>query len=613
MYKGTDNRYSLAAVVVVSMLLVFTNFCWFPGNILSWDVFGYYLYLPLVFIYGDLGLDNIEVVKSIITEYNSSSSLYQAYQIETGQWVLRYPIGLAVLYLPFFVLGHFFSLFFGFAADGFSLPYQVAVLLAGIFYSIVGFFLIRRILIRFFNDRIVGFTIMILFLGTNLFWHLGFHGSNAMSHTFLFFFYAAIIHATIRMYEDFKVQRVILVALIAGLAVLSRPSEMVCILIPLFWGVDSLLALRTRIRFLVSNFGKIAIGFLMLLVVVSPQLTYWKFATGDFFFYSYGDNPGEGFDFLSPHIYDVLFSFRKGWLLYTPLMLFSIVGIIIALKLKKQYALAISFYFLFNFLIVSSWSCWWYAESYGQRALLQSYAVLSIPLCLSFSTMSEIRNKNLKFIGYCLIGLLVAFNLFQTWQFKNGLIHPSRMTYESYSLHFMKTKPELSFEESLLLDRDGFNSVNFDFSNYVLVKQNHLELNDDDVIDTLGINGQWVSGNDSYGKAIEIPISMITDKEHAVLRITMSAVIPDTAGFKGSLVCSAYHNNAGFAFRSVDLEKTPIPQGRNFETTMNYLTPLYRSNKDILKIFYWSRSPNGILIKDINVEIWEQNKKITGN
>ncbi|MBK6776976.1 MAG: hypothetical protein IPG74_14450 [Flavobacteriales bacterium] len=63
------------------------------------------------------------------------------------------------------------------------------------------------------------------------------------------------------------------------------------------------------------------------LIAVSPLFIYWKVYAGSFFWDSY-QNPGEGLDIFYPHIHNFLFSFRKGWLLYSPLIALALLGFI---------------------------------------------------------------------------------------------------------------------------------------------------------------------------------------------------------------------------------------------------------------------------------------------
>ena len=108
----------------LSLVVIGLNVVFYPNNILSWDVFGYYLYLPTTFIYHDLGLVNKEVIVNLIEQYNSTSSFYQVNPTESGLYVMKYSMGMAILYFPFFLLGWLGAIVFDYPIDGFSEPFQ---------------------------------------------------------------------------------------------------------------------------------------------------------------------------------------------------------------------------------------------------------------------------------------------------------------------------------------------------------------------------------------------------------------------------------------------------------------------------------------------------------
>lgn len=607
--SGTNyGKASWWALSVACLTIIIANYYWLPINILSWDVFGYYLYLPLSFIHHNLDLHDVAMLKGLVTKYQSSSTLYQAYETQNGHWVLRYPMGLAILYLPFFLAGHVVALCSSYTADGFSMPYQFAILTAGVFYSILGLYVLRINLKRYFNDRIVAIGILCITFGTNYLWHVGFHGSNAMSHNYLFSLYALLIHFTIRLYDRFDYRRMTFVAIISALILLCRPSELVCLLIPALWGINSTEGLKSRFALWFGNIRVLFLGALLMFIIGSFQLIYWKWITGSFLFYSYGDNPGEGFQFLEPKLWEVLFSYRKGWLLYTPLMILAILGLLIAIKKRLEFGTAVLLYFALNLFIVASWSCWWYAESFSQRALVQSYAVLAFPLCASVSIGLQHVKKWMKAFFIITCTALVAFNLFQTWQFKNGLIHPSRMTKEAYGLHFLSLEFDKRFDQTLLLDRDGFNPEVFSWDRYRVTKKLQPKIKSDNSSNSTVVNVQQVSGIDAYSTAIELPMGELVQSDHAMLKVTLMIEVADTTGFAGSLVCAAYHNGWSYGYKSLDLENSRLRPSMKEEVRFIYLTPVVRSNKDTFKIYYWNRSVKPVVIHSIEAEVWERLK-----
>jgi len=62
---------------------------------------------------------------------------------------------------------------------------------------------------------------------------------------------------------------------------------------------------------------------------------YYKAGTGSWWQDGYS---GLGFDWLEPHLMDGLFSYRRGWLVYTPVMLFALIGVF---QLPKQWVLPV--------------------------------------------------------------------------------------------------------------------------------------------------------------------------------------------------------------------------------------------------------------------------------
>jgi len=105
--QNKSKAYDLSVYVLIAILIAlgWIVFSHTPHKILSWDIFGYYLYLPFTFIYDDLGLRNFDVVRGIIDKYQNTMWFYQALPQADGVWVMKYPMGMAVLYSPWFFAG----------------------------------------------------------------------------------------------------------------------------------------------------------------------------------------------------------------------------------------------------------------------------------------------------------------------------------------------------------------------------------------------------------------------------------------------------------------------------------------------------------------------------
>ncbi len=59
-------------------------------------------------------------------------------------------------------------------------------------------------------------------------------------------------------------------------------------------------------------------------VLLIPQALYYKTVSGQWWWYAYGN---ERLDLLHPHLLGGWFDYKNGWLVYTPVMVFALIGI----------------------------------------------------------------------------------------------------------------------------------------------------------------------------------------------------------------------------------------------------------------------------------------------
>jgi hypothetical protein len=410
---------------------------------ISWDVSGYYFYLPAIFIYKDLKQQKFKEV--ITKKYNPTPDPYQSYRHSSGNLVMKYSSGMAVLYLPFFTMAHMLAKPLGYPADGFSFPYQLAIGIGSMLISLIGLFFLRNILIRYFSEKVTAIILLILVFSTNYLEYAAI--SSALTHNYLFTLYAILLVVTDNYYKAPKIKTAFLVGLLVGIMTLVRPTEMVSLLIPLLWKIKSLKDARERILFFTTNYLHVVVAAAGIIIFGSIQLIYWKYVTGEWLVYSYGN---EGFDFLRPHIIKCLFSFRKGWFIYTPVMIFAIAGFYFVYTKYKQFLSLFLFTCIFMY-INFSWQTWWYAGSLGQRTMVQAYPVLAFPLAAFINEVLVRRWKQI--VIFLFIGIFTYYNLWLHHQaHKGGLLEPEYMT----RAYFMKTvlRNKVPAETFKLLDTD---------------------------------------------------------------------------------------------------------------------------------------------------------------
>lgn len=204
-------------------------------------------------------------------------------------------------------------------ADGFSFPYQVAVCVGALFYTFIGLWFLRKILLHFFDDRVASIVLLLLGLITNLLQYVSI--DSTMSHSYIFFLYPLVIWTTIRRHQKATWTRAAFIGWLIGAATICRPTEALMILIPLLWNTHTKATSKQKRMQVRSHPQSIGAFVLFGLVGILPQLVYWQVATG---FPVY--NVGSKWFFLTPW-FRVLFGIHNGWFIYTPIAIVFIVGL----------------------------------------------------------------------------------------------------------------------------------------------------------------------------------------------------------------------------------------------------------------------------------------------
>jgi hypothetical protein len=412
------------ALLIILAGLVWTNLSikyWTNRKyVINYDVILYYEYLPAAIIHHDLSMS---FVKEDPEFYKDKIWINPT---STGRSVNKMTMGLAVLYAPFFLVAHVLARPLGYPADGFSVPYCFVLIFSSVIYAMMGFWLLLKLLRKYFPRNAIAVSLLAIGLGTNLYFYTTI--SAPVSHSYSFFLFAAFMCAVDSWVVKPSRGNSLLVGLVGGLITLVRPSNCIIFLLLLLWQVDSVHTLKSRLKLLFYKPLNVILIAVMAFLVFSPQLIYWKYATGNYFYYSYGE---ERFFFNNPVFLKGLFSYRKGWLVYTPVMIFALVGFIVLFFRKKGFFWPVTVFTMLNLYIVWSWWCWWYGGGFGQRALVESYALLSVPFTAFIAFILEKKIK-LKVFFLFIIGCLICLNLFQTRQYWKGIIHYDSMDKELY-------------------------------------------------------------------------------------------------------------------------------------------------------------------------------------
>ncbi|MEZ4789641.1 MAG: hypothetical protein R2811_06440 [Flavobacteriales bacterium] len=326
------------------------------------DTLGYYQWLPGTFITQDW------------------DSFSYVHYLGTGKGLNLFTLGVALLQAPFFLLALAYCWITGIPATGYELPFVFFRFVAAGFYGSIGLALTFHTLRRYTSVRVSLVTIILLLFATNMYYYVVRDGG--MSHVYSFFLFAWLFHNTLNMVERPNGPSLFGLFVSGTLIILVRPLNGIALLLPLFYGVPWRDALKDRLQWIVRFPGWSFAGMGLALLLVLPQLLYWKAQTGSYLVFTYGAK-GEGFFWWSPHLWDILFSHQGGWLLYHPVMVGAMVMLLRgACSGRPAYAdwRTILLVWVVAWYLIASWWNWWLGGSFGHRGFVEHYALLALPL-----------------------------------------------------------------------------------------------------------------------------------------------------------------------------------------------------------------------------------------
>jgi len=416
-------KLNISKLTIVLLLLI----CgWYGKNLDTWgknqiiqdDVISYYAYLPATFIFNDLTFD---FATKLPADFEGKIWLQTS---PSGKPILRMTMGMAMLWIPFFLIAHAMAHILGVSTLGYSWPYSLSIFIATLFYLFVGLYFLRKILLRYFSDVTVAVVLILVVLATNLMYYV--ISEPGMTHVYNFGLINVFIYISFKWLDKPNLKYSVILGLLAGIIVLIRPVNIIVLLFPALIGISSFSGFWERIQ---NNWKLILIAGIAAFLVIVPQLLYWKLQAGHFIFNSYMDQ-GK-FYFLKPQIINGLFSYRKGWLLYTPVMFFAFFGFLWLKKYTANLVLPILVFLAINIYVVYSWWCWWYGGCFGSRPMIDMYGIMAIPLAAFFERVLISRTWMKSIIGFLLVGLILL-NQFQMNQYRISLLHFDSMTEEAY-------------------------------------------------------------------------------------------------------------------------------------------------------------------------------------
>ena len=92
---------------------------------------------------------------------------------------------------------------------------QLAIVYGSLVYSLIGIYFLRKVLLKFFNEKVSTSVLILVVLGTNYYHIAGF--SYTMSHNYIFTLYAVLLYCVVCWHEKPKIRFIVWAAVTAGL------------------------------------------------------------------------------------------------------------------------------------------------------------------------------------------------------------------------------------------------------------------------------------------------------------------------------------------------------------------------------------------------------------
>ena len=245
-----------------------------------------------------------------------------------------------------------------------------------IFIFLSGTLFLRRSLLFFFNDTVTALTLVIITAGTNIFTLVAF--DMQIQAICCYSLYSAVIFFTIAWHQRGKLHLLLLLACVVAMLIIIHPTGYISLIIPVLWNIYNKETWKEKISFLRNKKKALFLFLITLLTILIFLIVFVKILPGEIPFLNIR-LPGL-FLLGSRYLWDDLLSIDHGLLIYSPIIVFPLVGFFFLAENKKFAFYSVFIFCLADFFMETSWSDLAETDVFGQIAFVPMLAILSIPL-----------------------------------------------------------------------------------------------------------------------------------------------------------------------------------------------------------------------------------------
>lgn len=388
----------LLTVLAISIFLLLARL-YITGSAIGGDAVYYYTTLRSIVISKDLNFkDEFEYFYSQRSPFTGNRKIPFILPENplTGKLPAKYPIGSALLLIPPFLLTHgtltiVQKFGIGITTDGYNIIYQASAAVGSLLYAFLGLFLIYRLGKKIFGSKIALLSTLAIWLATPLIYYMTMEPLT--SQPLSFFCVSAFIYFWYTTRVSRKLNQWVLLGIIGGLMSIVRYQDSLFLLIPV---IDNF-------RKFFPNFFKMVLFVICTGLIITFQLGVNNYLFGSPFLTGEGD---AGFPYItSPKILYTLFSFERGLFVWSPVLIFALIGLYWFIKKFKFVGNLLLISSLLQVFIVSSWINPSQGDSFGNRILINLNTIFALGL-MQFLKETKAHQK----LFLTIISLLILVN-----------------------------------------------------------------------------------------------------------------------------------------------------------------------------------------------------------
>ena len=341
------------------------------------DDTGYYAYLRSLFFDGDLDFID-ERYYAHINRFNSTGYVFSNWQL-----------GQALLYTPFFFIGHLIALLYSalgypVKVDGYSAPYFISTAIASATYLLAGLMIMCCVLKKFVVERIAWIASISIWMASPLLYYTFIR--QRMAHTTEFFLAALFVIVWLAYRKsNIKSHHAVMGACLGLLCLVRLINANYGVLyvadMAFLWFAGRNNPSRPQISVIFTN----ALCFAaMFFVVMLPQFVAWNQLNGFIIssylldtFQSQGAETSTSLLLLGSKLDEIFFSSKWGLVLATPLWLVGLIGLLIPGPVPKSIRFAAVMSLLSLVVVMLSFV---ESDAYGNRYFIAAAVLFTIGL-----------------------------------------------------------------------------------------------------------------------------------------------------------------------------------------------------------------------------------------